>query len=152
MDGRLMIIGLCGAGKSTISDLVEGEASDHRHREDCYYRTRCFEVPGSYIENHWMHSILITLSQNQASAMLLMIDGATGETLYSSGFARAFNESCLGVLTKCDLLGEKERADGLAKLADAGVDRALCVSTVTGEGVDELLDWVRQNVPVMSDR
>ena len=74
MGDRLMIIGLPGSGKSTISDLVEGEPSDHQHREDCLYRSRSFEVPGSYIENHWMHSIVIMLSQNQASGVLLLID------------------------------------------------------------------------------
>lgn len=147
MGDRLMIIGLPGSGKSTISDLVEGEPSDHQHREDCLYRSRSFEVPGSYIENHWMHSIVIMLSQNQASGVLLLIDGASGETLYSSGFARAFNEPCLGVLTKCDRLDEDERERGLAKLADAGVDMALCLSTTTGEGVNELLDWVRNVAP-----
>lgn len=147
MGDRLMIIGLPGSGKSTISDLVEGAPSDHRHREDCFYRTRSFEVPGGYIENHWMHSIVIMLSQNQASGVLLLIDGASGETLYSSGFARAFNEPCLGVLTKCDQLDEGERERGLSRLADAGVDAALCLSTTTGEGVDELLDWVRSVAP-----
>ncbi len=152
MEDRLMIIGLVGAGKSTISDLVEGEASDHRHREDCFYRTSCFEVPGSYIENQWMHSILIMLSQNQASAVLLLIDGATGQTLYNSGFARAFNEPCLGVLTKCDLLEESQRERGCALLAEAGCDEVLCVSAETGEGLDALMTWVRANVPVVGKR
>lgn len=147
-----MIVGLAGAGKSTISDLVEGEQSSHQHREDCFYRTCCFEVPGSYVENQWMHSILIMLSQNQASAVLLLIDGVTGQTLYNSGFARAFNEPCLGVLTKCDLLDEAQRARGLALLADAGCDETLCVSRETGEGLEALMSWVRTRVPVVSKR
>ncbi len=147
-----MIVGLAGAGKSTISDLVEGEQSSHQHREDCFYRTCCFEVPGSYVENQWMHSILIMLSQNQASAVLLLIDGVTGQTLYNSGFARAFNEPCLGVLTKCDLLDEAQRARGLALLADAGCDETLCVSRETGEGLEALMNWVRTRVPVVSKR
>ena len=53
----------------------------------------------------------------------------------------------MGVLTKCDRLSEEEREQGLARLVDAGVDMALCLSTTTGEGVNELLDWVRNVAP-----
>lgn len=138
---RLMVIGLDGSGKSTLADLVEGAESNHAHREDCFYRTRCFEVPGRYIENHWMHSIIIMLAQNQASALLMLLDGQTGETFYSSGYARAFTCPCLGVLTKAPLEDEA-RAAGVAKLEAAGCTEVLCVSTETGEGTEELLEWV----------
>lgn len=138
---RLMVIGLDGSGKSTLADLVEGGESNHAHREDCYYRERCFEVPGRYIENHWMHSIIIMLAQNQASAMLMLLDGSTCESFYSSGYARAFTCPCLGVLTKAPADADA-RAKGIAKLAAAGCTEFLCVSTKTGEGVGELLDWV----------
>lgn len=68
---RVMLIGLDGSGKSTLADLVEGGESNHAHREDCYYRERCFEVPGRYIENHWMHGIILTLAQNQAARVVV---------------------------------------------------------------------------------
>ena len=54
----------------------------------------CSRFPGRYIENHWMHSIIIMLAQNQASAMLMLLDGSTCESFYSSGYARAFTCPC----------------------------------------------------------
>lgn len=137
-----MVVGLDGAGKSTVADLIEGEPSDHRHREDLYYRSRVLEVPGRYIENHWMHNTILMLAQNQAAAALFLIDGDTLESFYSSGYARAFTIPCLGVLTKCAHLTPEERARGMERLVDAGCSEALVVSTETGQGVRELLAWI----------
>ena len=150
MDKRVMIVGLDGAGKSTLADAIEGAPSDHRHREDCFYRERCFETPGRYVENHWMHNALIMLAQNQACGMVLLIDGETGESLFSSGYARAVTVPCLGVLTKCERLDGEAREAGLAKLRDAGCGEAICLSTATGEGMQELLDWADRCLPVRS--
>lgn len=88
-----------------------------------------------------MHGIILTLAQNQASSMLMLLDGSTCESLYSSGYARAFTRPCLGVLTKAPADAEA-RAKGVAKLKAAGCTEIRCVSTETGEGVGELLDWV----------
>lgn len=65
-----MLAGLRRSGKSTLADIVEGEVSDHRHREDCYFRTRTFEVPGGYVENHWMAKEIIMLDDPETLAYL----------------------------------------------------------------------------------
>lgn len=137
-----MLLGLDGAGKSTIADAVEGEPSDHRHREDCCYRRRTFEVPGAYVENHWMHNIILMLAQNQADSMVVLVDGSTLESYYSSGYVRAFTVPCLGVLTKVEGLSEELREAGLRKLADAGCAEAICLDTRTGEGMERLEEWI----------
>lgn len=146
-DGRLMVAGLDGSGKSTVADLVEGQTSNHAHREDCLYRDRSFEVPGRYMENHWMHNIVLMLACNQAAAALFLQDGTASESVYSAGYARALALPCLGVLTKCGGLDEAARARGLDFLAQAGCRETLCLATETGEGVPELLEWVRSHVP-----
>ena len=139
--GRVMLVGLDGCGKSTLADVVEGAPSDHRHREDCYYRDLTLEVPGRYVENHWMHNIVIMLAQNQASALCLLVDAATLETYYSSGFAKATTVPSVGLLTKCDQVSEEARERGLAALLDAGVGEAWCLSTATGEGLERFSEW-----------
>lgn len=139
---RIMVVGLDGAGKSTVADLIEGAASDHRHREDCLYRSRCFEVPGRYVESAWMRNIVIMLGQNQASAAVLLLDGATLESRYSSGYARAFSVSTLGILTKASALSEDERRLGVRLLADAGCEDAIPLDARTGDGAAELMSWV----------
>lgn len=115
-----MLAGLRRSGKSTLADIVEGEVSDHRHREDCYFRTRTFEVPGGYVENHWMAKEIIMLGHNQACSMALLLDGTTLESLYSAGYARAFSIPTLGVVTKCEGLGgpSARRAPGCCRRRD----------------------------------
>lgn len=144
---RVMVIGLEGSGKSELSDLIEGEVLDRVHREDCCYRKQSFLVPGRYIENNWMHSIVLMLAQNQASAMVLLIDGKTLESRYSSGYVRAFTVPCLGVLTNVSGLSERARTQGLAMLKAAGCKETLCVSTDTGEGIEAFMRWVNVYLP-----
>ena len=142
-----MLVGLKRTGKSTLADLIEGEVSDHRHREDCYFRTRTFEVPGGYVENHWMAKEVIMLGHNQACSQALLLDGSTLESLYSAGYARAFTIPTLGVITKCEGLGEEERQAGVQKLTEVGCREILCLSAKTGEGIDSYVRWVWGTLP-----
>lgn len=139
--GRLLLLGLDGSGKSTLADRVEGEVTDRRHREDCYYRRYTLEIPGAYVENHWMHSIIIMLAQNQASSMALLLDGITQTSYYSSGYVRAFTIPSLGVLTKAGGLTPEQRGDGLRKLEEAGCSEVIALDTVTGEGLEAFDEW-----------
>lgn len=147
MEKRHMLAGLRRSGKSTLADIVEGEVSGHRHREDCYFRTRTFEVPGGYVENHWMAKEIIMLGHNQACSMALLLDGTTLESLYSAGYARAFSIPTLGVVTKCEGLGEAERKEGTRLLQEAGCREVLCTSAKTGEGIEDYRTWVRETLP-----
>lgn len=147
MEKRIMLVGLAGSGKSTLSDYIEGEVTERIHREDCWYRRRSFEVPGSYIENHWMNSTVIMLAQNQACAMVLCLDATGRSSLYSSGYARAVTVPSLGVVTKCENAMDKQRQKGLYRLHDAGCNECLCLSTVTGEGVQRFMTWAEEHLP-----
>ncbi|WP_028264467.1 EutP/PduV family microcompartment system protein [Atopobium fossor] len=142
MSAYFAFIGLDGAGKSTLADIVEGCTSVHKHREDCYYRQNTLEVPGRYVENHWMHNVILMLLQNQAHAFVLLLDGETRLSYYSSGFARATRKPSLAVVTKADVLNEAQRKEAQALLADTGCQDLLFLSTKTGEGICEFKQWV----------
>ena len=142
MSDRFVFIGLDGSGKSTLADMVEGCSSDHRHREDCYYRPQTLEIPGHYVENHWMHNVILMLLHNQACAFVLLLDGTTRLSYYSSGFAKATRKPGLAVVTKCDVLDEAQREEARMRLADGGCHELLFLSTKTGEGVREFKQWV----------
>ena len=144
MSGRFAFIGLDGSGKSTLADLVEGCSSDHKHREDCYYRPHTLEIPGHYVENHWMHNVILMLLHNQACAFVLLLDGTTRLSYYSSGFAKATRKPSLAVVTKCDVLDEAQREEARMLLADTGCHELLFLSTRTGEGICEFKQWVIQ--------
>lgn len=147
-DKRLMIVGLDGSGKSSIADLVEGVKTTHQPRQDLYYRSKCFEVPGSYIENHWLNNIMLMLAYNQATAAVFLLDGKTGLSLYSPGYAKAFTIPVLGVLTKAETLSSEARSEGFAKLKAAGCDTCQALSLSTGEGLNEFSHWLQANALV----
>lgn len=145
---RLMLVGLDGSGKSSIADLVEGIPTKHQPRQDLYYRSKCFEVPGSYIENHWLNSIMLMLAYNQATAAVFLLDGNSCRSLYSPGYAKAFTIPVLGVLTKAEMLSSEQRKAAFAKLNAAGCDRCQALSLTTGEGLEEFSNWLQANAGV----
>lgn len=134
---RIMIIGAARSGKTSLANLLNAEERPLRRTHDTIYREKTLEVPSAYLENTWMYQHLIALAQD-AWCILLLVDQAQPQELYSPGFASAFRLPVLGLITKADLAAEN-RACCRQQLAQIGVQPPyLAVSMKTGEGLPEL--------------
>jgi len=100
-----MVVGPKDCGKTTLVNVLNEYEGPLRKTQDTIYGENTIDVPGAYIENAWMYKHMIALAQD-AWCMLLLVDSARPDEVYSHGFARAFRCPVIGVVTKCDLAPE----------------------------------------------
>ncbi len=141
---RIMIIGPTHSGKTSLANALNGHVGPARKTQDTIFGKYTIDVPGSYVENRWMYIHLIALAQD-ASHILLLVDPSQSLEVYSPGFAKVFRCPVTGVISKCDLL--KEKADRCYKqLQKSGVmEPYYPISTLTGEGIEALKEFIFRN-------
>ncbi len=103
MKRKIMAIGLTGCGKTSLLNRLNGDRRKIKKTQDMIYGKNTIDVPGSYLENPWMYSHLISAAQNGAKHILFIISMDTEEKTFPPGFAKIFPYPVTGVITKCDL-------------------------------------------------
>lgn len=96
-----MIIGPSRSGKTTIANYLNGYNGPIKRTADVIYGENTMDIPSGYIENSWMYKHIIALAQD-ASKILILVDGANFSQVYSEGFAKLFLVPVIGVITKVD--------------------------------------------------
>lgn len=99
----IMIIGPRGSGKTTLAHHLDGRESDRplKKTQDIIYGNRAMDTPSAYLENPWMYKHLIAAAQ-QASEILVLVDGEKPKSYCSPGFTRVFTVPVTGIITKVD--------------------------------------------------
>lgn len=104
---RIMVIGPTNCGKTTLINALNDYEGPLRKTQNIIFGKNTIDVPGSYLENPWMYKHLIATAQD-ASLILILVDQANCEDVYSPGFAKVFRCPVIGVITKVDLRPENE--------------------------------------------
>ena len=132
-----MVIGPTGCGKTTLVNALNDYEGPLRKTQNIIYGEKTMDVPGAYIENAWMYKHLIAAAQD-ASHVLILIDQAKCEDVYSPGLAKVFQCPVIGVITKCDLRSEKEET-AIQKLKRLGIaEPYFRISASDGAGIRDL--------------
>ena len=116
------------------------------HEEIRYHKTQTITVqhevmidtPGEYLERRGFRGALMVTSAD-ADLILLLQDATENGTMYPAQFSTMFTKPCLGVVTKIDLAEKEQIRNAEVYLKAAGAHRIYRISSVTGEGVNELL-------------
>lgn len=117
---RIMVIGPSRCGKTTIVNYLNGYNGPLRRTADVIYGENTMDIPSSYIENSWMYKHIIALAQD-ASKILILLDGSNCTQVYSEGFAKLFSKPVIGVITKLDL-NSKNKEKCIKQLKRIGVN------------------------------
>jgi ethanolamine utilization protein EutP len=101
MNGKIMIIGSVGAGKSSLLNALFGNSEPARKTQSLEFRDWIIDTPGEYTENPMYYRTLMATSFE--ARMLLMIQDATRTRQYfPPGFSEGFPIPAIGVITKID--------------------------------------------------
>ena len=136
---RMMLIGRSAAGKTTLCQCIN-------HEDLRYHKTQTVQIinkniidtPGEYLERRGMRGALIVTSTD-ADIIVLVQDATEEGTMFPPLFNTMFVKPVVGVVTKCDIASQKQCEQAEKYLHAAGAEEVYFTSSVTGEGVDQLV-------------
>ena len=140
---KIILIGHVACGKTTLVQYLNGQELKYRKTQALEVVGVTIDTPGEYLEHRSFFQALVVTAV-EADAVLFVQDAVSERFMFSPGQASAFSAPVIGVVTKADLASRKqcEQAEELLKLA--GADPVFTVSPVTGEGMDELIQYLQE--------
>lgn len=144
---KILLVGRSGAGKTTLTQALKG-------REIVYHKTQyvnnydvIIDTPGEYAENRTLGRALILYSY-ESDVVGLLMSALEDYSLYSPNLVSLATREVIGIVTQID---QKEARVDLATmwLELAGCKKIFYVSSVTGEGIPEILEYLREEGDVL---
>ena len=139
---KIIFIGPVGSGKTTISEAILGEDIEYRKTQAVQVMgDSILDTPGEYLERVQMRGALMITSAD--AEIIGLIESATElRSMFPPGYAGSFAKTVIGIVTKTDIADEKQIEAAETRLKLAGVAKIFRVSSVTREGLDELLEYL----------
>lgn len=135
---RALMIGKSGCGKTTLAITLANTGA-------AYHKTQAIEVvgslvdtPGEYLERKPFFKAL-TVTAMDCDCVLILLDCTDAQISIPPLIAGIFGRPVIGAVTKIDL-AESERIlnDAEDNLRMSGANPIFRISSVTGEGIEEL--------------
>lgn len=139
---RILMVGSVACGKTTLCQRINGLDRVYRKTQSLEVINTTVDTPGEYLERRSMMRNLMTVAVD-VDCVLFLMDPTQERFMFSPGHAFSFPVPVAGVVTKRDLVSEKEAAAAEELLRLAGADPVFRVSAETGEGIDHLMDFLR---------
>ena len=139
---RIILIGRSTAGKTTLCQRIN-------HEDLAYHKTQTVQIvnqtmidtPGEYLERRYFRGALM-VTATDADIIVLVQDATENGTMFPPAYNTQFAKPTLGVVTKSDLATPKQVETAKKFLQMAGANKIFVTSSVSGEGVDELLKFL----------
>ena len=139
---RIILIGRSAAGKTTLCQRIN-------HEDLAYHKTQTVQVinqtmidtPGEYLERRYFRGALM-VTATDADVIVFVQDATEDGTMFPPAYNSQFAKPAVGVVTKCDIATPEQVERAKKYLRMAGADRMFVTSSVSGEGVDDLLKFL----------
>lgn len=137
---RMMLIGRSAAGKTTLCQRINNEdLRYHKTQTVQIINQNMIDTPGEYLERFSMRGALIVTSTD-ADIIVLVQDATESGTMFPPLFSTMFAKPVVGVVTKCDIADETQISRASKYLNTAGAKEVYYISSVTGQGIDKLVE------------
>ena len=141
---RVVFIGTIGCGKTTLGQAIHGEELHYKKTQAVEIIGReTIDTPGEFLERADRRGALMMSTMD--AELVIFIESATEErSMFPPGYAGSYAKPVIGVVTKIDLAEEEQIARAEKKLEFAGARTIFRVSSTTGEGLPELMDYLTE--------
>lgn len=144
---KILLVGRSEAGKTTLTQALKGRRVTYHKTQYINNYDVIIDTPGEYAENKTLARALILYSYESDIVGLLM--SATEDySLYSPNIVSLGTREVIGIVTKIDKAGA--RLDLAAMWLElAGCKKIFYVDSISGQGVAEILGYLREEGDVL---
>jgi propanediol utilization protein pduV related protein len=144
---KIMLIGRSECGKTTLTQALRGETIQYHKTQYIRRFDVIIDTPGEYAQTKHLGRAL-ALYTYEADVVGLLLSAREPFSLYPPCVTASANREVVGIVTQIDRPdGDPDRAERWLRLA--GCKTIFRVNSLTGEGVDALLDYLREEGDVL---
>ncbi|MBR5545840.1 MAG: EutP/PduV family microcompartment system protein [Clostridia bacterium] len=140
---KIMLIGHIACGKTTLCQRLNGLKQEYKKTQTIEVINHTIDTPGEYLEHRALLRSL-TVTSVDVDVALFLQDATSERFLFSPGQSMAFPIPVIGVVTKTDIATPEQTAQAVELLELAGAERIFCVSSINGDGMDELIQYLSE--------
>ncbi len=140
---KLILVGRSGSGKTTLTQKLKGDTLHYHKTQYINYHDVIIDTPGEYAENKELARALALYSY-EADVVGLLLSATEQYSLYAPCCTAQANREVVGIVTKIDHPdAAPEKAEAWLRLA--GCEKVFLISSKTGEGIENLLDYLKKD-------
>lgn len=144
---KIIFIGRSEAGKTSLIQAMKGEHITYHKTQYVNNYDVIIDTPGEYAETKTLGGALAVYSY-EADVVGLLLSAIEPYSLYPPNVTTLCNREVIGIVTKIDHPQANVRqAEEWLRLA--GCEKIFRISSYTGEGVPELLEFLKEDGDVL---
>ncbi|MBR0381707.1 MAG: EutP/PduV family microcompartment system protein [Eubacterium sp.] len=144
---KIMFIGRSECGKTTLTQAMRGQTITYHKTQYINHFDVIIDTPGEYLQTKNLISALAVFTA-EADVIGLLLDSTEPYSLYAPNLTPVCNREVVGIVTKIDhWAAEPEQA--AAWLALAGCKKLFYTSAFTGEGISDILEYLKEERDVL---
>lgn len=144
---KIILIGRSESGKTTLTQALKGEKIEYKKTQYTNHFDVIIDTPGEYIQTKNLGAAL-AMYTFESQVVGLLVSATEPYTLFPPCITPLANRPIIGIVTK---INDSEANISLAKnwLELAGCEKIFLVDSVTGEGVWEIFEYLREEGDVL---
>ncbi len=144
---KIMLVGRSGAGKTTLMQALKGDKITYHKTQYVNHYDVIIDTPGEYAETNRLGGALFMYSF-EADVVGLLLSATEQYSLYPPCCTSVSMRAVIGIVTKIDEKNAdaKQAAEWLRL---AGCEKIFYVSAYTGEGVSDILEYLKEKNDIL---
>lgn len=144
---KIILMGRSECGKTTLRQALKGDTLHYHKTQYINHYDVVIDTPGEYAENHILGRALALYSY-EADVVGLLISATESYSLFPPCVTAVSTRPVIGIVTQID---EKDANPDQAEawLRLAGCEIVYRVSSYTGEGIWQIIDYLREENDIL---
>ena len=141
---KMILVGHVACGKTTLCQRLNDMEMKYKKTQALEVIHQTIDTPGEYVERRSLFHALVVTSV-EADQVLFVQDASQERFMFAPGQSAAFPIPVAGVVSKADVATPKQVQQAVELLELAGAKPVFVVSAYTGQGIEELKQFLEED-------